>query len=80
MRSKNPDIVASEKALRRATRRALEIGIKTGTPVYVVKRGKIVDLTQRDAAGLLPLLRAPPVLLWHKRGRLPDLLLAKPGK
>jgi hypothetical protein len=48
MRSKNPDIIASEKALRRAAQRALEIGIRTGTPVYVVKRGKIVDLTQQQ--------------------------------
>jgi hypothetical protein len=44
--SKDPDIIASEKALRRAARRALEIGLQTGTPVYVIKRGKIVDLTK----------------------------------
>lgn len=44
--SKDPDIIASEKALRRAARRALEIGLETGTPVYVIKRGKIVDLTK----------------------------------
>jgi hypothetical protein len=44
--STDPDIIASEKALRRAARRALEIGLKTGTPVYVIKRGKIVDLTK----------------------------------
>ena len=46
MASKDPDIIASEKALRRAARRALEIGLQTGTPVYVIKRGKIVDLTK----------------------------------
>jgi hypothetical protein len=44
--SKDPDIIASEKALRRAARRALEIGLTTGTPVYVIKRGKIIDLTK----------------------------------
>jgi hypothetical protein len=44
--SNDPDIIASEKALRRAARRALEIGLQTGTPVYVMKRGKIVDLTK----------------------------------
>jgi len=44
--STDPDIIASEKALRRAARRALEIGLKTGTPVYVIKKGKIVDLTK----------------------------------
>ena len=44
--SSDPDIIASVKALRRAARRALEIGLSTGTPVYVMKAGKIVDLTQ----------------------------------
>lgn len=44
--SKDPDILAAGAALRRAARRALEIGIKTGTPVYVLKRGRIVDLTK----------------------------------
>jgi len=34
------------RALRRSARHALELGIKTGTPVYVVKNGKIVDLTK----------------------------------
>ena len=48
--SKDPDILASVKALRRAARRALEIGLATGTPVYVMKAGKIVDLT-REMAG-----------------------------
>jgi hypothetical protein len=46
MASKDPDIIASEKALRRAARRALEIGLQTGTPAYVIKAGKIVDLTK----------------------------------
>jgi hypothetical protein len=46
MGSKDPDIIASEKALRRAAKRALEIGLQTGTPVYVIKDGKIVDLTK----------------------------------
>ena len=43
--STDPDILSSFKALRRAARRALQIGLETGTPVYVMKRGKIVDLT-----------------------------------
>jgi adenylate kinase family enzyme len=33
-------------ALRRAARRALELGIQTGTPVYVWENNKIVDLTK----------------------------------
>jgi hypothetical protein len=36
-------------ALRRAARNALELGMKTGTPVYVMKNGKIVDLTKDPA-------------------------------
>ena len=44
--SKDPDILASMKALRRAAKRALQLGFQTGTPVYVLKRGKLVDLTK----------------------------------
>ena len=33
------------KALRRAARRARELAIKTGTPVYVIKNNRIVDLS-----------------------------------
>jgi len=44
--SNDPDILASMKALRRAAKRALQLGLETGTPVYVLKRGKIVDLTR----------------------------------
>ena len=47
MNSRDPDIIASEKALRRAARRALQIGLQTGTPVYVIIKGKIVDLTKQ---------------------------------
>lgn len=36
------------RALRRAARHALELGIKTGTPVYVIKDNKIVDLTKEQ--------------------------------
>ena len=48
--SKDPDILASEKALRRAARRALEIGLQTGTAVFVLRDGKIVDLTKQNPA------------------------------
>lgn len=44
--SKDPDIRAAMPALRRAARRALQLGLQTGTPVYVMKEGKIVDLTK----------------------------------
>ena len=42
--SKDPDILGSFAALRRAARRAREIGRRTGTPVYVLKNGRIVDI------------------------------------
>jgi protein-disulfide isomerase len=45
--SKDPDIIASAAALRRAARLALQIGLETGTPVYVLEDGKIVDLTEQ---------------------------------
>lgn len=47
MGCKDPDIVGSDAALRRAAKRALQIGLETGTPVYVLEDGKIVDLTKR---------------------------------
>jgi hypothetical protein len=37
------------RALRRAAKRALELGIATGTPVYVIRKNKIVDLTKEPA-------------------------------
>lgn len=45
--SKDPDIRAADAALRRAARRARYLGRKTGTPVYVLKNGRIVDLTKK---------------------------------
>ena len=38
------------KALRRAARRARELGARTGTPVYVIRDHRIVDLTKEDRA------------------------------
>ncbi len=45
--SKDPDILASAKALRRAARRAMRLGLQTGTPVYLLQGGQIVDLTKQ---------------------------------
>jgi predicted ABC-type ATPase len=36
------------RALRRAAKRALELGLQTGTPVYVWKNNRIVDLTKEQ--------------------------------
>jgi hypothetical protein len=45
---KNQDTSATLRALRRAARRARELGAKTGTPVYVIQDRRIVDLTKQD--------------------------------
>jgi len=44
-RSKDPDIIGSYPAMLRAARYARELGRKTNTPVYVLIKGRIVDLT-----------------------------------
>lgn len=41
---------AALRALRRAARRARELGARTGTPVYVIQDHRIVDLTKQDRA------------------------------
>lgn len=56
--SKDPDILTSRKALRRAARRALEIGLQTGTPVYVLRGGQIVDLTESKTRRTKPANKA----------------------
>jgi hypothetical protein len=44
IQSTDPDILGSFPALRRAAKAARELSKKTGTPFYVMERGKIVDL------------------------------------
>ena len=46
--SPSPEAKETLRALRRAARNALELGIKTGTPVYVMRNNKIVDLTKEQ--------------------------------
>jgi hypothetical protein len=46
--SRSQEIEDTLRALRRAAKRALELGLQTGTPVYVWKDGKIVDLTKEQ--------------------------------
>ena len=38
----------ADAALRRAAVKALELGLRTNTPVYVLRDGKIVDLTKES--------------------------------
>ena len=47
----SPSLEAQDtlRALRRAARNALELGLKTGTPVWVIKNNKMVDLTKDKA-------------------------------
>jgi hypothetical protein len=47
---------ATLRALRRAARRARELGARTGTPVYVIQDNRMVDLTKQDRA----VRREPP--------------------
>jgi hypothetical protein len=44
--SPSPEARDALRALRRAAKRALELGLQTGTPVYVWKNNRIVDLTK----------------------------------
>jgi len=44
MQSTDPDIRASLPALRRAAQAARKLAKATGTPVYVMKKGRVVDL------------------------------------
>jgi len=44
----SPEAKDTLRALRRASKRALELGLQMGTPVYVWKDGKIVDLTKEQ--------------------------------
>jgi hypothetical protein len=46
--SHSREIEDTLRALRRAARRALELGLQTGTPVYVWKNNRIVDLTKEQ--------------------------------
>jgi hypothetical protein len=49
--AKDRETGATLRALRRAARRARELGARTGTPVYVIRAHRIVDLTKQDLAG-----------------------------
>ena len=49
--SQSQEVKDTLRALRRAARKALELGIKTGTPVYVIRNNEIVDLTKDQSAG-----------------------------
>jgi hypothetical protein len=47
IKSTDPVIRASFAALRRAARRAWKLAVQTGTPFYVMQKGKIVNLNPK---------------------------------
>lgn len=51
---KDLDILQSEKAMQRAAKKALELGQKTNTPVYVWENGKIVDINETTVHTQIP--------------------------
>lgn len=44
LQTADPDIRGSWAAMHRAAKRARELSIATGTPFYVMRNGKVVDL------------------------------------
>lgn len=46
--SRAREIQETLRALRRAAKRALELGLQTGTPVYIWKNNQIVDLIKEQ--------------------------------
>ena len=48
---RDADMRKVEAALRRAAAKALELGLRTGTPVWVMRDGKLVDLTAEVRKG-----------------------------
>lgn len=44
IKSSDPDILASLPALRRAARRARKRAQQTGTPIFVMRAGRVVNL------------------------------------
>jgi len=47
-RPTSPDLLGSEKAIKRAAQRAREIAIQTNTPCIVRQDGKLVDVTKQS--------------------------------
>jgi hypothetical protein len=53
------EIEETLRALRRAAKRALELGLQTGTPVYIWKNNQIVDLTKEQRPSKKPKSKRP---------------------
>lgn len=46
---RHPDLIGADVALERAARRALELALQTGTPCWVLRDGKMVDIAAEAA-------------------------------
>jgi hypothetical protein len=53
--AKDQETAATLRALRRAARRARELGARTKTPVYVIKDQRIVNLTKQRISKRKPM-------------------------
>lgn len=58
-KSHSREIEDTLRALRRSARRALELGLQTGTPVYVWKNNQIVDITKEQRPAKKSKLKRP---------------------
>jgi hypothetical protein len=59
VKSQSREIEDTLRALRRAAKRALELGLQTGTPVYIWKNNQIVDLTKEQRPSKKPKSKRP---------------------
>jgi hypothetical protein len=41
---RHPDLIGADAALERAARRALDLALQTGTPCWVLRDGRMVDI------------------------------------
>ena len=53
-RTRDPDLLSAGDALVRSARKALELALATGTPCYIWRDGKIVDLAAEVRAASIP--------------------------
>lgn len=61
---RHADLVGADAALERAAQRALDLALQTGTPCWVLREGKIVDIAaqakaERLAASQYPIAAEP---------------------
>ena len=47
---RHPDLIGADAALERAARRALDLALQTGTPCWVLRDGRMVDIAKESEA------------------------------